>query len=63
MATTAMNQPLDGRQENAGHPRRWWILGVVSFAAFTLFADNTIVNTALPSIARDLDRIPVPRRR
>ncbi len=41
--------------EEEGHPRRWWVLGVVSFAAFVLFADNTIVNTALPSIARDLD--------
>ncbi len=41
--------------EDEGHPRRWWVLAVVSFAAFVLFADNTIVNTALPSIARDLD--------
>lgn len=55
MATVAVSQPLAGTQEHTGHPRRWWILGVVSFAAFTLFADNTIVNTALPSISRDLD--------
>lgn len=55
MTTAAINSTPAGAQETAGHPRRWWILGVVSFAAFTLFADNTIVNTALPSIARDLD--------
>jgi len=54
MAITANPQSLAGAHE-AGHPRRWWALGVVSFAAFTLFADNTIVNTALPSIARNLD--------
>lgn len=55
MATAAVNPTLVATQDDAGHPRRWWILGVVSFAAFTLFADNTIVNTALPSISRDLD--------
>ncbi|MBK6661658.1 MAG: MFS transporter [Thermoflexaceae bacterium] len=55
MTIAASNSTPAGAQESAGHPRRWWILGVVSFAAFTLFADNTIVNTALPSIARDLD--------
>jgi EmrB/QacA subfamily drug resistance transporter len=56
MAATAVNQSqTTAAQEESGHPRRWWILGVVSFAAFVLFADNTIVNTALPSIARDLD--------
>lgn len=55
MATAVVNQTSAGKAENTGHPRRWWILGVVSFAAFTLFADNTIVNTALPSISRDLD--------
>jgi len=55
MATAATSQSPAPTQENTGHPRRWWILGVVSLAAFTLFADNTIVNTALPSIARDLD--------
>ncbi|MGE5595789.1 MAG: DHA2 family efflux MFS transporter permease subunit [Hyphomicrobiales bacterium] len=56
MATAAATpQSFAQPSDQAGHPRRWWILGVVSFAAFTLFADNTIVNTALPSIARDLD--------
>ncbi len=55
MATTVVKQTNVPSRDNTGHPRRWWILGVVSFASFILFADNTIVNTALPSIARDLD--------
>lgn len=43
-----------GQDENAGHPRRWWVLLVMSLASFVIVTDNTIVNTALPSIARDL---------
>jgi len=41
-------------QEEQGHPRRWGILGVMSLSIFMLTVDNTIVNTALPSISRDL---------
>jgi EmrB/QacA subfamily drug resistance transporter len=55
MATATTTQSNSTIRTDAGHPRRWWILAVVSFAAFVLFADNTIVNTALPSISRDLD--------
>ena len=55
MATAAINPPHTKAPDETAHPHRWWILGIVSFAAFTLFADNTIVNTALPSIARGLD--------
>ena len=36
------------------NPRRWWILAVMSLTTFMVFLDNTIVNTALPSISRDL---------
>jgi EmrB/QacA subfamily drug resistance transporter len=36
------------------NPRRWAILGVMSLSTFMLMLDNTIVNTALPSMARDL---------
>ena len=35
--------------------RRWWVLLVVSLATLMIFMDNTVVNTALPSIARDLN--------
>jgi EmrB/QacA subfamily drug resistance transporter len=34
--------------------RKWWTLIVVSVATFMLLLDITVVNTALPSIARDL---------
>ena len=33
---------------------KWWTLGAVSVATFMLLLDITVVNTALPSIARDL---------
>ena len=35
--------------------RRWWVLLVMSLATLMIFLDNTVVNTALPSIARDLN--------
>jgi EmrB/QacA subfamily drug resistance transporter len=34
--------------------RKWWTLIVVSVATFMLLLDITVVNTALPSIAKDL---------
>ena len=34
--------------------RRWWVLAVMSLTTFMVFLDNTVVNTALPSISRDL---------
>ena len=34
---------------------RWWVLAVMSLSTFMVFLDNTVVNTALPSIARDLN--------
>jgi EmrB/QacA subfamily drug resistance transporter len=36
------------------HARRWWILGVLILSLFTATLDNTILNVALPTIARDL---------
>lgn len=38
----------------AGHPRRWAILGVLIFALFGISLDNTILNIALPTLAREL---------
>jgi EmrB/QacA subfamily drug resistance transporter len=35
-------------------PNRWWTLGAVCVATFMLLVDITIVNVALPDIARDL---------
>ncbi len=34
--------------------RKWWTLLAVSVATFMLLLDITVVNTALPSIAKDL---------
>ena len=35
------------------HARRWQILGVLSLSVFLVVVDNTVVNVALPSLARD----------
>ena len=37
------------------HARRWAILGVLILALFGVTLDNTILNIALPTLARDLD--------
>lgn len=34
---------------------RWWALGALCFAELLVMVDNTIVNVALPTMARDLD--------
>jgi EmrB/QacA subfamily drug resistance transporter len=39
----------------ASHPHRWRILAVVATAFFMTILDVSIVNVALPSIAKDLD--------
>jgi len=54
IATLAANtaQPSSAPGLN---PQRWWILAVMSLSAFMIFLDNTVVNTALPSIARDFN--------
>ena len=36
-------------------PRRWWVLAVMSVGTLMVFLDDTVVNTALPRIAVDLD--------
>jgi MFS family permease len=35
--------------------RRWWVLGVMSLSILMVFLDNTIVNTALSAISRELE--------
>ncbi|MFD2353626.1 MFS transporter [Nonomuraea ferruginea] len=37
--------------ENAGHPRRWAILGVLVFSLLAVVLDNTILNVAMKTIA------------
>ncbi|MGD0862013.1 MAG: MFS transporter [Candidatus Limnocylindrales bacterium] len=36
------------------HHRRWWILAVLIVSLLTVNLDNTILNVALPTLARDL---------
>ena len=36
------------------HPNRWWTLAAVCVATFMLLLDITVVNVALPNIAKDL---------
>ncbi len=37
------------------HARRWWILAVLIVSLFTVNLDNTILNVALPTLARNLN--------
>src|SRR5262245_1491907 len=39
----------------ASNPRRWQILAVLCISLFVIVMDNTIVNVALPTLARELD--------
>ena len=41
--------------DEAIHARRWWTLGTLCLCLIVIGVDNTILNVALPSIARDLD--------
>jgi len=42
----------------ASHPRRWWILLVLSLSLLVLVVDNTVLNLAIPSLMRDLGASP-----
>ncbi|MFG1806830.1 MFS transporter [Streptomyces sp. NPDC049040] len=46
--------PAHGPHEAAPDPRRWAALTVICLAQFMLVLDVTVVNVALPGIARDL---------
>src|SRR4051794_17779219 len=37
------------------HDRRWWTLAVLAVSLLVITIDGTVVNTALPTLARDLD--------
>jgi EmrB/QacA subfamily drug resistance transporter len=36
------------------HRRRWWTLAVLNLSLFAIVMDNTVLNVALPTLARDL---------
>jgi EmrB/QacA subfamily drug resistance transporter len=54
--TTTQIRPVEPIPEGAGpNPRRWQILAVLCVSLFVIVMDNTIVNVALPTLARELD--------
>jgi EmrB/QacA subfamily drug resistance transporter len=54
--TTTQIRPVESAPEEAGpNPRRWQILAVLCVSLFVIVMDNTIVNVALPTLARELD--------
>jgi EmrB/QacA subfamily drug resistance transporter len=54
--TTTQIRPVEPTLEAAGpNPRRWQILAVLCVSLFVIVMDNTIVNVALPTLARELD--------
>ena len=36
------------------HRRRWWTLAILNLSLFAIILDNTILNVALPTLAKDL---------
>ena len=41
-------------EHSEAYERRWWILGVLCLSLLVIGLDNTILNVALPTLARDL---------
>jgi EmrB/QacA subfamily drug resistance transporter len=40
--------------EDTIHRRRWWTLAILNLSLFAIIMDNTILNVALPTLAKDL---------
>ena len=40
---------------DAIHERRWWTLGVLCLTLVLICIDNTILNVAIPTLAREFD--------
>ena len=53
MSAKTENLDISGSEAEASK-RRWWVLAVMSVGVLMIFIDNTVVNTALPAISRDL---------
>src|SRR4051812_25830265 len=43
------------QSQSTTHDRRWWTLAVLAISLLVITVDGTVVNTALPTLARDLD--------
>ena len=55
MASSEIRATSAGVQTVEPNPRRWQILAVLCISLFVIVMDNTIVNVALPTLARELD--------
>jgi EmrB/QacA subfamily drug resistance transporter len=55
MTTTQIRQAEPALETAEANPRRWQILAVLCVSLFVIVMDNTIVNVALPTLARELD--------
>ncbi len=55
MATTHIQEADRGLDTAETNPRRWQILAVLCVSLFVIVMDNTIVNVALPTLARELE--------
>lgn len=53
--TQSTNPDAADQSANPRTARRWWVLGVMSLSILMVFLDNTVVNTALPAISRELE--------
>jgi EmrB/QacA subfamily drug resistance transporter len=54
MARTEVRTLHDDADTVGSNPRRWQILAVLCISLFVIVMDNTIVNVALPTLAREL---------
>ncbi|MDL5202532.1 MFS transporter [Streptomyces sp. ALI-76-A] len=52
--TTSFQEQAAERTQDAGHPQRWLILGVICLAQLTVVLDNTVLNVAIPSLTSGL---------
>src|SRR5262245_21494771 len=55
MASTEVRPVPHSADTTGSNPRRWQILAVLCVSLFVIVMDNTIVNVALPTLARELD--------
>lgn len=56
LAESTLPDPTDvpGAGPTSRHPRRWWVLAVLSVSLFVATLDNTVLNVAIPSLVLDL---------
>src|SRR5688572_28223584 len=56
MAVDSMSlDPMSVDGDRTAYERRWWTLLVLCFSLIIIILDNTILNVAIPTLARELD--------